>query len=367
MIFSRLLLPLGVVALTNAAKDDCKFKGWGNIINFEIEVQNVAPEGGTCQSPVWVGIHTGNFDLFAVGESSDELQAATRSGDASAVSPRFEASESAIRDVVIGDQPICPGESATKSFIVNMPKKGTTSYLSFLSTVLPCAGTFVGNDVSVAEVVYNQKGGFSFRPVTVPGTDVFRAGGSSPPLPQGAGGRSEGSSAVGRADGGCTVDDELTPPGARFDSLDFFVPDYDMMKISINRRKSVCAKAETGLKPKKVVPRIKKKDSPAKGVTTFRYFEDGVLFYAIQVGLLEDYTACTLNKGKRGRNGEVMIELVNNTTVPSISSAYRGVIEPSEGEPTKDEIWMAINDKEAYVVCTSERYPDGEVRGDLSL
>ena len=40
-------------------------------VNLKITVTNLSPENGTLLTPLWVGFHNGNFDIYDDGQSLD--------------------------------------------------------------------------------------------------------------------------------------------------------------------------------------------------------------------------------------------------------------------------------------------------------
>ena len=34
----------------------------------KVSIKNIAPEAGTCLTPLWFGVHDGRFDVYNIGE-----------------------------------------------------------------------------------------------------------------------------------------------------------------------------------------------------------------------------------------------------------------------------------------------------------
>jgi hypothetical protein len=119
-----------------------------------------------------------------------------------------------------------------------------------------------------------------------------------------------------------------------------------------------------------VVPPVK---TMAKGESLFQLSKDGnELTYKLTVADIENVTAAHIHDGKLGKNGP---PIVNLFTAPKKEGKFSGAL--SEGTITaKDLIGelkgklfshfiQMIEDGHAYVNVHTDRYPDGEIRGQI--
>lgn len=214
------------------------------IIRGSLKVTNLAPEFGTCQTPVWVGIHDGNFDIYDRGvEASAALEAIAEDGTVAPLASSFdEASGGVFNGVVVGDNgPICPGESATLGFELTATR-GTALYLSYASMVLPSNDAFVANGDPKAHLIFNPGAQFRFDTIVEYGSDVLDAGTEvNDEIP-------ENTAFFGQMAPNTGVDENSvvsTHPGfrptgsggildsERFSGADFTAPGYKMMSIEV--------------------------------------------------------------------------------------------------------------------------------------
>ena len=140
-----------------------------------IYVTNRAPRsGGTCHTPVWIGVHDGSFDLYNRGQRvSSPLEALAEDGNAGPLMDTF--ANSAVFDGVVGGAPICPGDTAELPFEFTVVPR-VTHYLSYASMILPSNDAFVANGDPRAHVLFGSNGRFQPVDFTVWGSQVLDAG-----------------------------------------------------------------------------------------------------------------------------------------------------------------------------------------------
>ena len=142
-----------------------------------VVVTNPAPEGGTCMSPTWVGIHDGSFDIYDGGEpASPGLERLAEDGTTATISDEFSAiGEGAVYQNVVNPGPLCPGEYAFMNFEVFV-EPGQKLYFSYASMVLPSNDAFVANGNPKANLVFDADGDLVEVLVEETGSDVLDAG-----------------------------------------------------------------------------------------------------------------------------------------------------------------------------------------------
>ena len=102
-----------------------------------VYVTSNTPTQGTCQIPVWVGVHDSSFDLYDCGTpTSSALEALAQDGNNDPIIADFAAAPSGIFDGVVGGAPICPGETVELPFEFALVP-GATHYFSYASMILP--------------------------------------------------------------------------------------------------------------------------------------------------------------------------------------------------------------------------------------
>jgi len=207
-----------------------------------IEVTNKAPMFGTCQTPVWVGIHDGIFDTYdrdmSIREAFERL---VEDGNNGPITADFAAAPGTIWDGSVGSGPICSGETAYIPFEFEMIP-GKPLFFSYASMILPSNDAFVANGNPMAFQVYDMDGNFS--PVTVESTgDMALDGGTemNDEIP-------ENTAFFGQTVPNTGVDENgvvLLHPGflpkgsggilddARFANADFTADGYQFMEIKV--------------------------------------------------------------------------------------------------------------------------------------
>ncbi len=141
---------------------------------YRVTVTNNAPASGTYLTPVWVGFHSGSFDLFESGSAaSGALERVAEDGNTGPLSANFSGSGV---DATLGAGPIGPSMNGTAVF--NLVNDGSNDYLSFASMILPSSDFFIGNGdplaVSVADLLDGMVNSVTYTVLNVwdAGTEV---------------------------------------------------------------------------------------------------------------------------------------------------------------------------------------------------
>lgn len=153
-------------------------------VQLTVTVENLAAEGGLSQTPFWVGVHEGNFQVARAGASASEfggLEALAEEGDVSGVVARF-ASESRGTDTTIlapdgfpGAPVFEPGEVASQT--LSVLDTNVNRYFSFASMLIPSNDAFFANLNSRAYELFDDNGFFlGNQSITLYGRDVWDAG-----------------------------------------------------------------------------------------------------------------------------------------------------------------------------------------------
>ena len=73
------------------------------LYRVEVTVSNPGPQDGTCQTPVWIGIHDGSFDIYNRNEpASPELERLAEDGNNMPLSDAFNKASGTVRDATVG-------------------------------------------------------------------------------------------------------------------------------------------------------------------------------------------------------------------------------------------------------------------------
>lgn len=146
--------------------------------NVTIAVRNLAPVTGTFQTPIWIGLHDGTFDIYDLGSAaSAALERIAEDGNAAPLGDSLSGSGlGSIHSVVLGAAgPIAPGETTSHTLRVNATE-ANNRYLSWASMVIPSNDAFIANADPLAHEIFNGAGTFSGLDFTVPAADARDAG-----------------------------------------------------------------------------------------------------------------------------------------------------------------------------------------------
>jgi hypothetical protein len=141
-----------------------------------IKVTNKMPVNGTCQTPVWVGIHDGTFDTYDRDQPiSAAMERLAEDGNTVPITADFANADGTVWDATVGAAPFCSGETVELSFEIVI-KPGAAYYFSYASMVLPSNDAFLSNGDPMAHMIFNSTGGFVDVEIESVGADVLDAG-----------------------------------------------------------------------------------------------------------------------------------------------------------------------------------------------
>ena len=153
-------------------------------ITVTVTLENLAPENGTFLTPLWVGFHNGEFDLYDLGEplnpDFDFFESLVEDGNNDSTSEAFVASGNGSIDATIPgtegiDGPIDPGETIEFTFTLD-PSDPNSSFFSYASMVIPSNDFFIANGNPEAHRIFDEEGNFLGADFTVLGTEVNDGG-----------------------------------------------------------------------------------------------------------------------------------------------------------------------------------------------
>jgi len=153
-----------------------------DLVEVTITVENLSPENGTALTPLWFGLHDGDFDTYDRGRSvSDGLESLAEDGDTADISGEFLASGTGFADgTVTGDDGATPGiidvgETTSLTFTVDR-SLASSRYLNYASMVLPSNDAFVANGNPMAHQIFDADGNFTGADFVISGDEVLDAG-----------------------------------------------------------------------------------------------------------------------------------------------------------------------------------------------
>jgi len=148
----------------------------------------------------------------------------------------------------------------------------------------------------------------------------------------------------------------------------FFAVVVCLSSVGVAAEKAVESfKAELG--GKQIIPAVR---TAATGQAVFHLGDDGKMKYTLTVRDIENVTAAHIHEGKKTRNGPPVVLLFTGPVKPG---KFSGVL--AEGTITPDKMVGPLKGKtvgslvemikrgDAYVNVHTEKYPDGEIRGQI--
>lgn len=151
-------------------------------VDVKVTVENLTPSGGVFNTPVWVGFHNGNFDLYDTGAPvSMSLERLAEDGSIGELSSEFLSMQADAVDGVVLDPAGFEGapvfEPGSKSSLVMDIDPVANPYFSYATMVIPSNDAFVANGDPMAHRLFDENGEFVGPiSITVFGSEVLDAG-----------------------------------------------------------------------------------------------------------------------------------------------------------------------------------------------
>jgi len=153
-----------------------------------VTVTNIAPAMGTFQTPVWIGLHDGTFEVYDLGSPAalhftvtNALERLAEDGNVAPLGSDFRAQAVGSTEGSLSGElgpeagPIAPGETVVHVFEVD-PASAESRYFSYASMVIPSNDAFVANDDPLAHEIFDAGGNFVATDFVVLGSQVLDAG-----------------------------------------------------------------------------------------------------------------------------------------------------------------------------------------------
>ena len=179
------LPPAGPTAFSGQLSESATIPAAQMGSRLRVTVVNRAPAGGTLQTPVWVGLHDGTFDLYNLLEPaslffpvSQALERLAEDGTTGPLMTDFEAAGFPNQATLAGELtpgPLESGEAVTYEFEID-PSDIANRYFSYSSMVLPSNDAFVANGDPMAHQLFDTDGTLLLTDFAVFGSEVLDAG-----------------------------------------------------------------------------------------------------------------------------------------------------------------------------------------------
>ncbi|MEM9274221.1 MAG: spondin domain-containing protein [Cyanobacteria bacterium P01_F01_bin.143] len=222
-------------------------------IEVLVTVENLSPEAGTFLTPLWVGFHNGEFDIYDRGEAATPgLESLAEDGSVALLSEEFLASGfGSVEGAIIGAEglagPIDPGEITSATFTIEL-NGDNSQFFSYASMVIPSNDAFIANGDPTVHNLFDEDGNFIGADFIVVGGDVLDAGTeindelteNTAFFSQAAPNTGEDENGVveehpGFIEGGRILSEDGSTEGApaAFTNADFTADDYQVVRITV--------------------------------------------------------------------------------------------------------------------------------------
>lgn len=153
-------------------------------VELDVTIENLSSDGGLAQTPFWIGVHEGNFEVGRAGASAADfegLEAIAEEGNVDGLVARFASQSDGAGAVVAapggfaGAPVFEPGEIATQT--VQVFDTDANRFFSFASMVIPSNDAFLANLNPQQYELFDVNGFFNGpRTITIYGRDIWDAG-----------------------------------------------------------------------------------------------------------------------------------------------------------------------------------------------
>lgn len=360
-----------------------------SIPSVVVTVENAAPSRGALQTPVWIGIHNGTFDLYDRGVAlgagglvpGPAVERLAEDGTTAPLSEQFAIAQSTSPQATLFGPagPLTPGDRSSTTLNVD---PANDRYFSYASMVIPSNDAFIANGNPTAHELFDQNGRFVGGGFAVPGSAVLDAGtelndeasGNTAFLNQAAPNTGDTENGVVDSHPGFRLD-LAYPDGVLnhpvFGLADFTAPNYRAANFSfryVDLGRTVFFRSN-------VTPGQEVTASPIDSRGSGRAFAlarngEKVILHIHFRGLTGDVAAAHLHNGARGVNGPVVVDLSSDVRGNRIRATIKaGDVTGPLGSAT-DPMLALLNELAAgniYINIHTAANPGGEIRGQVDL
>ena len=365
--------------------------GSDSIPSVIVTVENSAPSRGAFQTPFWVGIHDGTFDIYdrdaPLGANETvpppAVERLAEDGNTGPISEAFTINQGLSPQATLAGPsgPLAPGDRASYTLNVDPSKD---RYFSYASMLIPSNDAFIANGNPLAHQLFNKGGRFVGRNFVVAGTEVLDAGTEvNDEISGNTAFLNQGGPDIGAPEAGSVViHPGLAQPGALifpdgvlnhpvFGLADFTQPTYRAATIKFRyvdlARKQLYASRLSA--SQEVTGNAVESNGFGRAWAVSKRGE--FVYLRIYFNRLTGpLVAAHLHNAQAGANGPVVVDLgsdVSGSYIQSVIDASRVVGPLSSAE---DPALALINELAAgniYINLHTEANPGGELRGQLSL
>lgn len=376
-------------------------------VRIQVNIENISPDRGSFLTPAWVGFHDGiAFDTYNGNTPASSLpfsgsQAMERiceDGSTDAIADDFFTLQPLGIDTTIPGLrglagPIDPGEIVSESFILD--SDGPNRYFSYASMIIPSNDFCISNGNPKAHPIFDNEGNFIAQSFFVQGSETLDAGTEiNDELPGNTAFFGQSKPNTGEDENGNigTLGSDLPATGfqapsnrdgtpnilgtPRFSQANFLQAGYSSAKFTFSAAPAITEDLRfySQLNSDQQVPT---NSSRARGRSSMTLLNEGThLRLRLKTFKLKNVTAIHLHLGEEGSNGPVVVNLLDDSakTVEFYSIFHRltNTIEsedltgPLQGQPL-DALVAKMKDGQVYLNIHTKRFPDGAIRGQVSL
>ncbi|MEL6579958.1 MAG: spondin domain-containing protein [Cyanobacteria bacterium J06621_12] len=153
-----------------------------DLVEVTVTVENLSPENGTALTPLWVGLHNGDFDTYDSGRpASAGLESLAEDGATEGIAAEFlDSGFGFVEGTIPGNEGANPGvidvgETTSLTFTVDR-SLASSRYFNYASMVLPSNDAFIANGDPLAHEIFDADGNFLGADFIVSGEEVLDAG-----------------------------------------------------------------------------------------------------------------------------------------------------------------------------------------------
>ncbi|MEM7281551.1 MAG: spondin domain-containing protein [Pseudomonadota bacterium] len=360
-----------------------------SIPSVVVTVENAAPARGAFQTPFWVGIHDGSFDIYDrnVPLGADGLVPApaverlAEDGNTGPISDEFSISQPSSPQATIIAQsgPFAPGDTSSVTLQVD---PDYDRYFSYASMVIPSNDAFIANGSPLAHQLFDDRGRFVGSRFSVAGTEVLDAGTEfNDELAENTAFLNQGGPDIGVTEDGVVVlheglrTDLAFPNGVLshpvFGFADFLAPtyraaDFSFRYVDLGRNNFFRSRLNAR---QEVSANLVESRGRGEAFAVSRRGEQ-LSIRIIFNRLSGPVTMAHLHNAAEGSNGPVVVNLgdgIRSNSVRATISAHDVVGPLAEGD---DPFLNLLNELAAgniYINLHTAENPAGEIRGQLTL
>ncbi len=367
-----------------------------SIPSVVVTVENVAPERGGFQTPVWGGIHDGTFDIYdrdvALGNteanpeliSRESVERIAEDGITGPITEEFsELQPGAAQTTFLAPGgPLQPGSRSSTTLNINNPS--VERYFSYASMVIPSNDAFVANGSPLAHEIFNERGRFVAEDFIVAGSEVLDAGTEvNDEIASNTAFLNQAGPNIGTEENGViTLSPGFAAPGAlaypngvlnhpAFANADFTAPgvrtlQFNFRYVDLGRR----VRLNGQLSPEQeIAPELVDSNASGRVILTARNGEE-VSVRAFFRRLSDAPVAAHLHLGQAGVNGPIVVDLTAGLRRNSLRSSIKASDVVGPLADSEDPFRNLLNELAAgnvYLNIHTAENPAGELRGQISL